>query len=241
MGYCAELPGGIGNTALARTFAGPAVASGLLGQPLALFPLTPLQLGSITLPPYEPQLASGLGSHASLLFDQTISCSEVQIFLPEPGNAAAGVVRAVVKDASDVPLNSNLSFVFLDSDGLVNANYSRPQAGRGVLDEQWHMVTLTTHVDASPGFSMYLDGRLAGDLNSSSTDPWGNAVQVGGGDPMQLSGPTVLCTRSDLDERRHFSGNLAHLIIFDHAMSATQVQGLFADYATTLGGEQPDA
>lgn len=46
----------------------------------------------------------------------------------------------------------------------------------------------------------------------------------------------VLCLLAD--ERRHFSGNLAHLAIFDYAMTASQVQGLFADYAGSFDGEQ---
>lgn len=64
-------------SALARAFTGPAVTAGMLEQPLAYFPLTPSQLGSITLPAYEPVAVSGIGSHASVLFGETISCSEV--------------------------------------------------------------------------------------------------------------------------------------------------------------------
>ena len=50
--------------------------------------------------------------------------------------------------------------------------------GLGVNDGQWHMVSLSTHPDASPGYVLYLDGLLAADLNSTSRDPYGNPVQV---------------------------------------------------------------
>ena len=40
------------------------------------------------------------------------------------------------------------------------------------------MLTVTTHVDASPGYSIYIDGMRTGDLNSQSRDPFGNPVQV---------------------------------------------------------------
>lgn len=77
LGYCTGMPGGTGMSALVKAFTGPAVTAGLLAQPLAFFPLTPLQLGSLTLPAHQPLTASGLGSQASLLFDETISCSQV--------------------------------------------------------------------------------------------------------------------------------------------------------------------
>ena len=50
--------------------------------------------------------------------------------------------------------------------------------GVGVNDGQWHMLTLSTHTDASPGYVLFLDGLLAGDLSSVSRDPNGNPVQV---------------------------------------------------------------
>lgn len=54
----------------------------------------------------------------------------------------------------------------------------RAWQGADVHDGQWHMLTVTTHLDASPGYSLFLDGGLAGDLSSSSRDPHGNPVQV---------------------------------------------------------------
>ena len=63
---------------------------------------------------------------------------QIQIYLPDPANAAAGVVRTIIKDNDDSPIYYNVSFVFLDSDGLVNANQSRvsqvsPLLGADVL------------------------------------------------------------------------------------------------------------
>lgn len=45
-------------------------------------------------------------------------------------------------------------------------------------DQQWHMLTLSTHSDGTPGYSLFLDGQAAGDLSQDSRDPNGDAVQA---------------------------------------------------------------
>lgn len=85
LGYCTALPGGAGNAALSKAFA--PVHSGLLPAPLALFPLTPQLLTSITLPPYSPRLSYGLGAAPSFVFDNVITCSEVMLDAATCGTA----------------------------------------------------------------------------------------------------------------------------------------------------------
>ena len=55
-----------------------------------------------------------------------ICAVQIQIYITEP-NTAPDLVRTIVKDSSDGPVSSQLSFVFLDSNGLVNTNNSKPQ------------------------------------------------------------------------------------------------------------------
>lgn len=51
---------------------------------------------------------------------------QIQVYITEPNNSAAGIVRTIVRDSSNGPINANFSFVYLDSNGAVNQNYSRP-------------------------------------------------------------------------------------------------------------------
>lgn len=54
---------------------------------------------------------------------------QIQLYLHSKGSALFGVARSIVKDSRDRPANGNAvvqSMVFLDSDGRVNANRTKP-------------------------------------------------------------------------------------------------------------------
>jgi hypothetical protein len=53
---------------------------------------------------------------------------------------------------------------------------------------------------------------------------------------MYLNDSIYLCTRSDMDVLRHFDGIMAHLALFDEALSAHEVAALYATYV--LNGER---
>lgn len=55
-----------------------------------------------------------------------------------------------------------------------------------------------------------------------------NASTADGGGPMLLNGEIVLCSRDNLTDDRHFSGSLAHLALFDAALTTQQISQLYA-------------
>lgn len=62
-----------------------------------------------------------------------------------------------------------------------------------------------------------------------STD--GSALTIiTGGDPLTMDGDIHLCGRSDLDPQRHFSGRVAHLQLFDRALSLHEVDNLHESF-----------
>lgn len=84
----------------------------------------------------------------------------VNVFLPESGHPAFGLVRSVVKDGDD-----NNTTSFLDSDGTYNNNENRTDQGqKHVTDGLWHFIMLTTRIDGGKGFMLYVDGSLAAQL-----------------------------------------------------------------------------
>ena len=61
---------------------------------------------------------------------------QIQIYLPENEHPAAGLVRTVVKDSTDLD-----TAAFLDSDGHYNDNSARTNInGNPANDGAWHMV-----------------------------------------------------------------------------------------------------
>lgn len=102
----------------------------------------------------------------------------MQLFLPQQNHSRFGVVRTVVKDV----YNDNPGFesaddqireqVFLDSDGHVSDNKGDAEFGNTtqalVCDGAWHMATVTTQPDASVGFLLYVDGKLAGNMQQGT-------------------------------------------------------------------------
>lgn len=47
--------------------------------------------------------------------------------------------------------------------------------------------------------------------------------QITGGLPAQLTGPLTLCSRTDLDPQRAFTGALSNLALFDVSLMPNQV------------------
>ena len=155
------------------------------------------------------------------------SPNEVQIYLPEVAHPAHGVVRTIVKDSNDV-YEGPLSQTYLDSDGGFMNNMPRNVPGHvDLTDGKWHMITLTTRPDGSPGFSVYVDGVLGGTSPPAFIKQLQTDIPVDGGDPVKIDSNIYLCGRNDLDKDRHFGGKLAHLSLFDEALTGSQVMALY--------------
>lgn len=80
-----------------------------------------------------------------------------------------GLLRVIVRDSNDdgdVP-------VYLDSDGVYTMNEERviPDDSVNFSDGKWHMITVTTHEDGSPGYMIYVDGSLAADVVEAQNLP----------------------------------------------------------------------
>jgi hypothetical protein len=45
--------------------------------------------------------------------------------MPGTGHPAHGILRTVIKDSTDLPVSTNQSFVYMDSDGRINFNGNR--------------------------------------------------------------------------------------------------------------------
>ena len=85
---------------------------------------------------------------------------QVEIFFPESGHPAFGVLRSSVADAND----TSPVFTYLDSNGMVNDNNRRPfvdpraDAQSPVMDRTfvtdglWHMATVTTQPNGTKGW-----------------------------------------------------------------------------------------
>eukprot|EP00212_Chloropicon_laureae_P003902 CAMPEP_0197488208 /NCGR_PEP_ID=MMETSP1311-20131121/3186_1 /TAXON_ID=464262 /ORGANISM="Genus nov. species nov., Strain RCC856" /LENGTH=1764 /DNA_ID=CAMNT_0043032175 /DNA_START=186 /DNA_END=5480 /DNA_ORIENTATION=+ len=153
--------------------------------------------------------------------------NEVQIFLPEIAHPAHGVVRTIVKDSNDL-YDGEMSHTYLDSDGGFMNNMPRNVPGHVPLDDgKWHMVTVTTRDDGKRGFAVYVDGILGGTSPPAFMEQLQSKIAVDGGDPMIPTGDIFLCGRNDLAEERHFGGKIAHLSLYDEALSAKQIMALY--------------
>ncbi|KAL4430893.1 hypothetical protein ABPG75_006149 [Micractinium tetrahymenae] len=170
------------------------------------------------------------------------SPNQVAIYLPNAGHPAFGVVRAIVADASD----SGPDLFYLDSDGTVGSDLTqegRPRTplhagkGRYVNDGRWHMITLSTLPSGTKGYALYIDGDLAGQLGPGSATTDGSPVDATGGGPANLTDTIYLCSRSDSDYQRFFDGSVAHLLLFDRALTAQNVAGLYKAYSVNNTGE----
>jgi len=106
-----------------------------------------------------------------------------------------------------------------------------------ILDSQWHMLTLTSQPGNAKGYVMYLDGVQVAGINSTVPIMASNGqpLHVDGGDPMNLTGNIILCSRSDDPSERHFDGYLAYLSMWDSALNAQQVSALNSTVAQKAG------
>jgi hypothetical protein len=90
----------------------------------------------------------------------TFAPNSINVYLPESGHPAYGLVRTAVKDDND---NSTTSF--LDSDGTYDNDENRTDSNqKHVTDGLWHFITLTSRIDGQKGYMLYVDGSLAAQL-----------------------------------------------------------------------------
>ncbi|KAL4426385.1 hypothetical protein ABPG77_004679 [Micractinium sp. CCAP 211/92] len=186
------------------------------------------------------------GSYYSYLYSHTgatisavgQSPNQVAIYLPNAGHPAFGVVRVIVADAAD----SGPDLFYLDSDGTVGSDLmkeTRPRAPphADVNDGGWHMITLSTLPNGTKGYALFVDGASVGELGPGMKTADGTPVDATGGGPADLTDSIYLCSRSDSDQQRFFDGSVAHLLLFDHALTAKNVAGLFQTYSLNSTGK----
>jgi len=123
----------------------------------------------------------------------------------------------------------NIFIFILAADGRVAySGFRNPSTP--VVDNQWHMLTITSQPNGIKGYVLYLDGQQVAGINATVPvfNSNGTQLHVDGGDPMQLTGSIILCSRSDDPSERHFDGDLAYLSLWDQALSPAQVQSLYS-------------
>ncbi|KAK2080285.1 hypothetical protein QBZ16_000138 [Prototheca wickerhamii] len=149
--------------------------------------------------------------------------NQVQLYVPEEGHQAYGVVRAYARDANDTYAGVQ-SQVWLDSDGNVSDNQAR-SAVSPALDGLWHMLTVSSIPGGGKGFRLFVDGSLVNEIKGNETfmSDSGYVAAATAGLPMNLNPTAVLCTRADGPSERQFDGALAYLGLYDVALSEAQV------------------
>lgn len=175
-----------------------------------------------------------LYSHTSLASTPGYSDNQIAIYLPDSGHPAYGRVRAIVKDSTD----PSAVLTYVDSDGEINSNLNRSGVAMNpdVNDGNWHMITLTTLIGGGKGFSLFVDGSLAVSLTPASnvSSPGGSTVEATGGNPALMTSDIFLCARSDMstapENDRFYDGAIANLMLFDVALSESDVSMLYKTY-----------
>ena len=164
--------------------------------------------------------------------------NQISIYLTSKDHPAYPAVRALVRDSNDVLSD----LLWLDSDGYVanNSNRSTEELPPGMVDVndgQWHMITLSTLEDDSPGYALYVDGELAGMLHGDVRQEDGSPTVATGGDPTYLDDDIVLCARVDTSslpsDDRYFDGTLTNVALWGSALSPAQVKALYSTYNPT--------
>eukprot|EP00887_Chlorella_sp_A99_P005410 scaffold1.g5410.t1 len=165
-----------------------------------------------------------LFSHAGVGAASTYSPNQAN------GSVQPGASRAInlcMQDAND----DATALTFVDSDGAVSSNAFRNTTGLlDVNDGDWHMITLSTFPNNTAGYALYVDGREAGAITNASTGTFGAPVEATGGQPAEIDEPIHLCARSDLDPDRFYDGAVAHLTIWNDALTPDQVAGIYRQY-----------
>ncbi|BDA48704.1 hypothetical protein COCOBI_12-3860 [Coccomyxa sp. Obi] len=154
--------------------------------------------------------------------------NQVHVYLPDKNHPAHDTVRAIVKDSTDAFTGDNAR-VFVDSDGAIASNSERTNTIRTPVLGGWHMLTVSTMQDGSPGFRLYVDGIFRAALTAPQ-----DYFQVDGGRPIYVDGPIVLCDRADHLPDRTFDGKIAQLSIFDAALTENNIALLYAAVAGTM-------
>ena len=200
---------------------------------------------------FEYALSHGVGASPDAFSpSDPFSGPGVHVLLPRGGHGASGLVRAVVKDADDVPGRS-----FLDSDGRVNDDGDRAAAAAAAAaasssasasasstssaepsakadDGGWHHVVVSSRPEGGDGFVLYVDGRLRGEVPAPpGAAPAGETLFADGGGSLKASGlansSIYLCGRSDGAVDRFFSGSVAHVGFWDQALDSVAASALF--------------
>eukprot|EP01025_Chloroclados_australasicus_P055058 TRINITY_DN6593_c1_g1_i3.p1 TRINITY_DN6593_c1_g1~~TRINITY_DN6593_c1_g1_i3.p1 ORF type:complete len:1003 (+),score=63.74 TRINITY_DN6593_c1_g1_i3:441-3449(+) len=166
------------------------------------------------------------GFSLQYIFSHTLDSSvfndtgeKVLIFLPENQHISYGIIRTYVHDSND-----DSSRIYADSDNQISYNELRLMEDHIVVDGEWHMYTLTTHIDSTPGYQVYIDGLLAADHSLTNSGPNG---QVHGGDPIYLDSDIHLCGTTDNNPDRYFDGLVSQLSLYDQALTALNIQELY--------------
>lgn len=158
----------------------------------------------------------------------------IHAYFPQLDHPDHGILRAIVRDSQDGAVANGALPTYLDSDGCVANGGCPTSATRGTrispADGDWHHIALTTQPSGGlKGLQMYVDGTFVGEMRSGETytDENGDTHQATGGAPITLDGTLYLCSRSDKDPARFFSGSLANLRIFNSALQAEQVKAMY--------------
>jgi hypothetical protein len=116
----------------------------------------------------------------------------------------------------------------------------------GITNDEWHMVTVTTHPDGSKGHVTYIDGVARSAIPYRAgvgEDPGYANGPVNGGDPIDPVGPFRFCGREKpgdwsgeagavFDAERYSNVELAHFSVYEGAMTGAQVEELRQAYFT---------
>ncbi|KAL4419709.1 hypothetical protein ABPG75_006807 [Micractinium tetrahymenae] len=166
-------------------------------------------------------------SHNGLDTDLAYGPNAVALYAPEQDHPNFGVVRAMVRDATDVIPDGDIP-MFLDSNGCIADPTCTVPGYKSLFSPNgsWHLLALGTQPQGGKGFRLYVDGQLAASV-SGQTDVESLGSVVTGGGPMNLTGNVTLCGRSDLDPLRFFTGSLAHLFIWNRSVTEEEMRQLF--------------
>lgn len=127
----------------------------------------------------------------------------MSVYFPEQQHPRHGVVRAVVKDTSQVNNGSIANqMVYLDSDNKVADNLDAPMLKRAnpMSDGRWHMVTVTTQPDSRTGFLMFLDGVEVGSMSQGNySGAQSSTIMLGPCSETATASLSVFCTCARYD------------------------------------------
>lgn len=166
-------------------------------------------------------------SHGSGLSTENVTGvwgpNNIALYLPEKAHSAGGVVRAVVSDQGAIG-----ETIYFDTDGLRTSNDQRVSPGHiNIFDGEWHSLVIVAtpqlpdvpsarlaNVAGLPGLRFFVDGRFSG-LLAGSTGYTGR--------PFLPEGQMHLCTPLNLNGDRRFSGQLAHVAVWDTGLTENEV------------------